>query len=789
MYDLGVQFHFNMDMAKASSNAILMGKKYRITILTERLVRIEYSPSGVFVDNPTALVLCRNFTVPKFEVNQDSRYLEVETSYFKLAYTKETPITASSLRISLKGTEAMWYYGYPEVKTYDGTFMGFDEGKERYNKGLYSIEGFCSIDNSNDFIIDEHGTLTGKKNPSTDIYAFLYKDDFNLALKDYFQLTGKPQLLPRYAFGNCWSKNYAYNEDTLNRLFNRFEKEEIPISSLILDKDWHITNNKFITGYTFNKELFKNPVNFINTMHQKGIRVGLHINPKEGIYPHEAMYQKVCEYIKVPSNSVISFAPFNIQFLDIYFKILLHPLESQGVDYFWLDYSNKSRLEQQLLNHYMYLDSGRLENKRNMLISRNPSVSAHRYGIIYTGRSKVGFNNLKKLPYILNNAANIGVSYISSDIGGFTGGIEDGELYIRYIEYACFSPIFRIYVDRGRYYKREPWRWDINTSQIVKNYMQLRHRLVPYIYSEAYKYHINGIPLVYPLYFNQKELYYDAFYRAEYMFGSQLLVSPITNPKDRLMNRVVHKIYLPSGVWYDFKTGKKFPGGRSYVSFYKDEDYPVYAKSGAIIPMSTKIDNSLSLPQELEIHIFPGLNNSYEFMEDDGVSNLYKDGYFLKTLIDYNYQANNYTLIIRSIEGKSNIVPITRDYKIRFRNTKKTDEVVANFNGVNLETNCYEDENDFIVEIKNVKTIGQLSINCKGKAIENDSIRLINEDIDSIISDLEVETKLKDKIASILFSNLTIKKKRIQIKKLRRDKLDSKFIKMFLRLLEYVEQI
>ena len=106
-----------------------------------------------------------------------------------------------------------------------------------------------------------------------------------------------------------------------------------------------------------------------------------------------------------------------------------------------------------------------------------------------------------------------------------------------------------------------------------------------------------------------------------------------------------------------------------------------------------------------------------------------------------------------------------------------------------LEVNCYEDENDFIVEIKNVKTIGQLSINCKGKAIENDSIRLINEDIDSIISDLEVETKLKDKIASILFSNLTIKKKRIQIKKLRRDKLDSKFIKMFLRLLEYVEQI
>ena len=126
---------------------------------------------------------------------------------------------------------------------------------------------------------------------------------------------------------------------------------------------------------------------------------------------------------------------------------------------------------------------------------------------------------------------------------------------------------------------------------------------------------------------------------------------------------------------------------------------------------------------------------------------------------------------------------------VLFHNTLKTDNVIANFDGTNLEVNSYLDEKDFIVEVKNVKTIGQLTINCKGKAIEVDSISVINEDIDSIISDLEVETALKDKIASILFSNLPIKKKRIQIRKLKRDKLDQKFIKMFLRLLEYVEQI
>ena len=788
MYDLGMQFHFNLEQARSNPACIIKGNNYRFTILSERLIRIEYSSSGIFVDNPTQLVLNRNFSTPKYDLNQDSKYLELSTKYFKLAYTKESPITSSSLRISLIGTDAMWYYGHPEVKTYDGLFNSF-EGKEKYSKGIYSLDGFSCIDDSNSLLLDVNGNFVKKPNNSVDLYVFMYKDDFDLALKDYIFLTGKPQLLPRYAFGNWWSKNYQYKEQELDRLFNRFEKEEIPISSLLLNKDWHVTANKYLTGYSFNRNLISSPNLFIDKMHKKGVRVGLNINPVEGIYPHEEMYQKVLEYIKVTPNTTIKFVPYDSKFIDIFLKLLLHPLEELGVDYFWLDYLKGEKLAQFLVSHYMYLDSGRKENKRNMLITRNVGIAPHRYGILYSGISKVSFDTLRKLPYINTSASNIGVSWWSHDVGGFYGGIENGELYIRNIQLGCFSPIFRISVDKGRYYKREPWKWDKNTFSIVKEYMKLRHRLIPYLYSEGYKYHNECIPIVSPLYHKQKELFYDPYYKNEYYFGSELVISPLTSPKDPLMNRVIHKLYLPEGLWYDFKTGKKFPGGRTYVSFFKDEDYPVFAKSGAIIPMTTKIDNSASVPEELEIHVFPGKNNTYKLYEDDGITNLYKNGYYLKTEIDYNYQANNYTVIIRSVEGKSGIIPAIRNYKIRFRNTRATDEVIANFDGNNIETKCYEDENDFIVEIKNVKTIGQLSINCKGKAIEIDSIRLINDDIDNIISDLEVETRLKDKIASILFSNLTIKKKRIQIRKLKKDKLDPKFIKMFLRLLEYVEQI
>ena len=338
-------------------------------------------------------------------------------------------------------------------------------------------------------------------------------------------------------------------------------------------------------------------------MHNRGVRVGVNINPIEGIYPHEEMYKKVLEYIKVNDNTVIPFTPFNPHFLDIIMKIMLHSLTNIGVDFFWLDYPNKERLSQYFLNHYLFLDSGRNEDRRSMLLSRNPIIASHRYGILYSGRTKVSFDTLKTIPYINTSAANIGVSWWSHDVGGFMGGMEDGELYLRWIQLGCFSPIFRISVNEGRYYKREPWRWDVKTFQIVKKYMQLRNRLVPYIYSEAYRYYDAGINIVKPLYHIRRELYYDSFYKNEYLFGSQLLISPLTDKKDQLMNRVVHKFFLPEGM-YDFNNGKKYPGGRSYVSFFKDEDYPVFARSGSIIPMNAKLDNSLMIPTDLEIHIY-----------------------------------------------------------------------------------------------------------------------------------------------------------------------------------------
>ena len=388
------------------------------------------------------------------------------------------------------------------------------------------------------------------------------------------------------------------------------------------------------------------------------------------------------------------------------------------------------------------------------------------------------------------SASNMGVSWWAHDIGGYYKGIEDSELYIRFLELAVFSPIVKFGTESGKYYKREPWKWDVKTLEIAKDYLSFRHRLIPYLYAEAYKYYKYGMPIVQPLYYKKPEFYDDTKYRDEYFFGTELFVAPIISKNEPLMNRVIHYFYLPDGIWYDIVTGKKFPGGKKYVSFFRDQDYPVFAKAGSIIPLATQeIINDTNPPKDMEIQIFPGKSNTYKLYEDDGVSDLYRKGFFLTTSIDYNYMPNNYTVIIRALEGKSGIVPDKRNYKIRFRNTKQANDVVVFLNDTKISSKNYVDGPDFIVEVAEVPTTLQLTINCKGKDIEIDAVRLINEDIASIINDLQIETTLKEKIDSILFGDLEIKKKRIELTKLKRAGLERKYIRLFKKLLEYVEQV
>lgn len=804
MYNFGDSFHVNLQELKAKPEAVVQGKKYRMTILTERLIRLEYSPTSVFNDLKTELVSFRNFDVPRFSKKEDEQFLEIETKYFKLSYTKEEDFRGTrlnpskSLRIEVKDTPAIWYYGHPEAKNYFGSNISTEvkKNEEKENRGLFSLDGMVSLEDSNNYRINEVGSIEEPIKDNIDIYVFIYNKDFGLCVQDYFKLTGMPSLIPRYALGNWWSRDLPYTDQDIKELMANFEKNDIPISVLLLDKDWHIKeteNEKDIrTGYTFNSALIRDPKAMLDDLHKKGVRVGLQIDPEGGFYPHEANYQTVKSFLEYQKEGVIAIDPLNPKMLDAVLKYGLIPLEEMGVDFFWNDareFDNTHKLW--VLNNYIFNSMSRNPAKRGMILSRNSLRAAHKFPVLYAGESKVSWANFKSTPFFNLSASNIGVCWWSHDIGGFKEGIEDPELYIRSIQLGVFSPILRFHSAGGKYYKKEPWKWDINTKLIVSRYLKLRHRLTSYLYTEAYKYHKTGSMIFQPLYYYLPKVYDNNDYKIEYFFGSELLVAPIINKMNPIMKRTIHKFYLPDGVWYEFTTGKRYPGNKKYTSFYKQEDYPIFAKKGSIIPLSNKSNiNNTSNPTDIEIHVFPGQNNTYRMYEDDGISSLYKEGFYLITEIDYNYLPNNYTLIIRSIEGKTGIAPAKRNYKIRFRNTKYSDDVIVYFDSTQIQIkNKYVEENDFIVEIEDVPTVGQLTVNCKGKDIEIDAVHVISEDVESILSDLQIETTMKERIAEILFSDESYRDKRMKLIKLKKYNLDKSFVNLFKEILEYMQEV
>lgn len=805
MYPLGKQFSVDATKSKSNKKVIFEGEKFRISVISERIVRLEYSEEGTFVDSPTQLVKRRDLGIPDFSIRQDTNIVEVSTKYFILTYIKEKPFAGTAvdpmknLKISLQSKDKErkkdWYYGHPEARNLKGNMIGVDMGlPKNLERGLYSLDGFCSIDDSKSKLMNEDGTFEDAIPNHIDIYVLMYDKDFKQVLLDYFKMTGAPALIPRYALGNWWSRNYKYDEKSSYELIRNFEKNKIPLSVMLYDHDWHIRdvgeNKKLKVGYTFNKDLFPDSKRLIDEFHKRGIRVGLCVNPAEGFYPHETYYKQAAAALEVKDNKLIQFDPLNPKVLDVFFKMFLHPLETLGVDFFWNDSKYEDNIKHWALNHYMFLDSGRDNAKRPLILGRGSIFAPHRYPVLYGGSSEISWEQLKKLPFYYLNAANMGVSWWSHDVAGNHGGMEDGELYVRYLELSTFSPILRFHGARGIYYKKEPWLWDVKTEQIAIEYLRLRHRLIPYIYTEAYFYTKTGTPLIQPFYHNYMWVYDDELYKNQYYFGSQLLVCPILDKKDLMMNRTIHRFFLPEGEWYDFVTGKKFIGNKKYSSFYREEDYPVFAKAGAIIPLSNRSDyNNTGLPVDLEVQFFPGQSNTYILYEDDGVTALYREGYYLKTSIDYNYVKDNFTVVIRSIDGKSGIVPDKRNYKFVFRNTKAASEVLTYFNADKLQSLYYVDGNDFVVELKDIPTIGQITINCKGTDIEIDAARLVKDEINNVLMDLHINTYVKEKIALIMFGNLEVNKKRVAIRKLKSDGLSKEYIQLFLKLLEFLSEV
>ena len=770
----------------SKKECMVIGQKYRFTMLTDRLIRLEYSENGIFENRSSQNVIFRNFDRPIFVVNESDTLLQISTKYYTLSYVKNKPFGSgkltpgSNLKAILKGTEKEWYFEHPEARNFGTINYSLDDfiGKLKLDKGLYSTDGFCVLDDSKSLVLDENGTYV-QRNPNTyDIYLFMYKRDFGLCLKDYFDLTGYPSFIPRYTLGNWWYKNEKYTNDDINKIIKKFKENEIPLSVIMLGDKWHNDINKF----NFDETVI-NSNKLINTLKEQNIKLGLTINPELPLENNSANYEELRKYITTES---INFIPLDMTRLSLYFNTFVRKLENIGVDIFNIDYNNiNDRNNLWLLNHYHFVEDVVNRNKRGVILSRNSKMATHRYPITYTGKTIVSWDTLNALPLYNMSASNSGVSFVAHAIGGYHKGIEQEELYMRYIQLATFSQFLILASEDGKYYKREPWKWNSLRLSVIREYMQLRNKLVPYIYTESYNYYKKCIPLIQPLYYKYPQIYDEPLYKNQYFFGSEMFICPITKKKNQVIGRVVQRIFVPEGLWFDFKTGKKYPGNKYYMCFYKDDEYPAFCKAGAIIPLSQ--EKTTDNPKNLEVVVFPLADNTYMMYEDDGISNNYKSGDYMITRIDYKYKKDNYSLMITN-SNKCNIVS-QRNYKIRFKNTINITDVNVLYNNNPYDVKIYYDKDDFVIEASNIISGGSLFINIRGNNIETEAIHLINEDIKGILNDLEIETSLKEKIDTILFSDQPIRTKRIEIKKLRKYKLEPKFINMFIKLLEYISNV
>ena len=280
MYDFGSLFRVDIDKAKSISINTFRGKKYRISILSDVLIRFEYSETGSFNDYPTFFASNRSFGRPKYTVEEDNQILIIKNDKFTLQYFKEKPFIGSrlspdqNLKVTITGSEKTWYFNHPEVRNFMGSAYSLDEtrGTANYEKGLFSLDGFTTFDDSKTPVLTKYGNVVAPNYENIDTYLFIYNNDFGLGLRDYFNLTGMPLLLPRYAFGVWWNKDECYNETEIQNLVNNFRKNEIPISVLLLGNYARTKNKNSDISFSFDKSIFPNSLSLNEYLKKNNIK-------------------------------------------------------------------------------------------------------------------------------------------------------------------------------------------------------------------------------------------------------------------------------------------------------------------------------------------------------------------------------------------------------------------------------------------------------------------------------------------------------------------------------------
>jgi alpha-glucosidase len=716
-----------IDNPVADPRAVVTVGNARFTVLTPELIRMEWAADGKFEDHASFVFLNRRMPVPAFTKSFTSSAdasdakgsmrlpqngIRIETKALSVSYTElgDGHFTEDNLKITLQvdGKPTVWHFGDKDPENLQGTTRTLDgalgsKTVEPIGEGLVSRSGWALIDDSTRPLFDsaDFSFKEGEKSPwpwvmerpageRQDLYFFGYGHDYKKALGDYVRVAGRIPLPPRFAFGAWWSRYWDYSDQELDELVQGFHENDVPLDVFVIDMGWHISKGQLTemgakdqsghdlgwSGYSWNKILFPDPDAFLAKLHAEGLKTTLNLHPASGIEPWETAYPAMAKAMGIDpaTKKYVPFAITDKKFATNYMDLVHHPLEKQGIDFWWLDWQQEQKTEMPgvmptwWLNYVHFTDQQR-EGKRPLLFHRWGGLGNHRYQIGFSGDTVSVWESLAFQPWFTATAANVGYAYWSHDIGGHMPGAVEPELFTRWVQFGAFSPILRTHTTKNPESERRIWAYPEPYSSVLRSTFQLRYAMQPYIYTEARRTYDTGVAFLRPLYYDWPEeaAAYDS--KDEYLFGDNLLVAPVTAPADKKSDLATEKVWLPEGEWIEWPTGKHITGPASLDRSFSIDQTPVYVKAGTIVPMQPPMRYTGEKPVDpLIVNVWPlsdGKSSSYSVYEDSGVSVQYQHGVFAKTPIKATQSGDTLRVEIGPVQGSYPGMRMARGFEVR----------------------------------------------------------------------------------------------------------------------------
>lgn len=603
-------------------------------------------------------------------------------------------------------------------------------------EGLLSRAGWYLLNDSNTALLTESspGFMQRPDHGGTyqDGYLFGYGLDYPQGLADLRTLTGAAPLLPKKALGVWFSRWWSYTDPEWRDQIREFQIRNVSLDTISIDTDWKLMHNRLgctvlnaviraplddacsWNGWDWNRDIFPDPDGFVTWLHEQGIDVGLNVHPSiagsDPAYPAvEAQTGGLmrddadlpCTVLQAdPSTPCYVFDWTQPAQLDAYFD-LHRPIEDTGIDFWWLDWCCEgARAQAPGLSADTFINAA-YAKQHEAMGSRWPAFSRigssfqsgkagtdnnglgafaeHRYSIHFTGDTCSTWELMAFQAEMTASEGNIGMPYVSHDIGSFLGEPLPGaecnnllnintrlpeDMYVRWIQFGTFEPIMRLHSHHG---DRLPWEYPGTAEPIATRFLKLRGRLVPALYTLSREAHDSGLPMARAMVLQWPEFEAAYQYRSQYTVGNDMLVASVAAPGDP----AVISVWIPPGEWVDFFTGEVLTGPAEISRSVPLEHYAVFMRKGAILPLQPELLTSAHGPQDdLTLRVWIGADGAFRLYEDEGRGFGYREGAYRWTpvTLDSSTNAGCHSLTIGAAQGQRfNGALLERGWAVEFK--------------------------------------------------------------------------------------------------------------------------